>query len=47
LVLVFPDRTSANARYKLLTRIGRAETIGSILIGRSKTVRVLQSGTEI
>jgi malate dehydrogenase (oxaloacetate-decarboxylating)(NADP+) len=46
-VLVFPDLTSANTCYKLLRRIGGAETIGPILTGMSKPVHVLQRGAEV
>jgi len=46
-VLVFPDLTSANTCYKLLARIGGAETIGPILMGMSKPVHVLQRGAEV
>jgi malate dehydrogenase (oxaloacetate-decarboxylating)(NADP+) len=41
-VLIFPDLTSANTAYKLLARIGGAETIGPLLMGMSKPVHVLQ-----
>ncbi len=41
-VLVFPDLTSANTCYKLLSWIGGAEKIGPILMGMSKPVHVLQ-----
>jgi malate dehydrogenase (oxaloacetate-decarboxylating)(NADP+) len=46
-VLVFPDLTSANTCYKLLKRIGGAETIGPIMMGMSKPVHVLQRGAEV
>ena len=46
-VLIFPDLTSANTCYKLLARIGGAETIGQILMGMSKPVHVLQRGAEV
>ncbi len=46
-VLIFPDLTSANTCYKLLGRIGGAETIGPILMGMSKPVHVLQRGAEV
>jgi malate dehydrogenase (oxaloacetate-decarboxylating)(NADP+) len=46
-VLVFPDLASANTSYKLLARIGGAETIGPILMGMSKPVHVLQRGAEV
>jgi malate dehydrogenase (oxaloacetate-decarboxylating)(NADP+) len=45
-VLIFPDLASANTSYKLLARIGGAETIGPILMGMSKPVHVLQRGSE-
>jgi malate dehydrogenase (oxaloacetate-decarboxylating)(NADP+) len=46
-VLIFPDLTSANTCYKLLRRIGGAETIGPILMGMSKPVHVLQRDAEV
>ena len=46
-VLIFPDLTSANTCYKLLARIGGAETIRPILMGMSKPVHVLQRGAEV
>jgi malate dehydrogenase (oxaloacetate-decarboxylating)(NADP+) len=46
-VLVFPDLISANTSYKLLSRIGGAETIGPILMGMSKPVHVLPRGAEV
>ncbi len=46
-VLIFPDLTSANTCYKLLARLGGAETIGPILMGMSKPVHVLQRGAEV
>jgi malate dehydrogenase (oxaloacetate-decarboxylating)(NADP+) len=46
-VLVFPDLTSANTCYKLLSDIGGAEKIGPILMGMSKPVHVLQRGCEV
>jgi malate dehydrogenase (oxaloacetate-decarboxylating)(NADP+) len=46
-VLIFPELASANTCYKLLARIGGAETIGPILMGMSKPVHVLQRGAEV
>jgi malate dehydrogenase (oxaloacetate-decarboxylating)(NADP+) len=46
-VLIFPDLTSANTCYKLLSSIGGAEKIGPILMGMSKPVHVLQRGCEV
>lgn len=46
-VLIFPDLQSANTCYKLLNRLGGAETIGPILMGMQKPVHVLQRGAEI
>jgi len=46
-VLIFPDLTSANTCYKLLAKIGGAETIGPILMGMSKPVHVLNRETEV
>ena len=46
-MLIFPDLTSANTCYKLLARLGGAETIGPILMGMSKPVHVLHRGAEV
>src|SRR5579871_1192997 len=46
-VLIFPNLESANIAYKLLHRIGGAETIGPLLAGLAKPVHVLQRGSEV
>jgi malate dehydrogenase (oxaloacetate-decarboxylating)(NADP+) len=46
-VLIFPDLNSANIAYKLLGRIGGAETLGPILMGMSKPVPLLARDAEV
>ncbi len=46
-VLVFPDLQSGNIAYKLLRHLGRAETIGPVLMGMRKPVHVLQRGDDV
>jgi malate dehydrogenase (oxaloacetate-decarboxylating)(NADP+) len=46
-VLIFPNLESGNVAYKLLHKLGGAETIGPILMGLSKSVHVLQRGAEV
>jgi malate dehydrogenase (oxaloacetate-decarboxylating)(NADP+) len=46
-ILVFPDLGSANVSYKLLKRLGGAQTIGPILLGVGAPVHVLQAGDDV
>jgi malate dehydrogenase (oxaloacetate-decarboxylating)(NADP+) len=46
-VLVFPSLESANIAYKLLARLGNAQTIGPILLGIDAPVHVLQTGDDV
>jgi malate dehydrogenase (oxaloacetate-decarboxylating)(NADP+) len=46
-VLIFPDLDSANIAYRLLTKIGGAETLGPILMGMSKPVHLVSRGAEV
>jgi malate dehydrogenase (oxaloacetate-decarboxylating)(NADP+) len=46
-VLIFPSLTAGNIAYKMMSRIGGAETIGPILVGMKKPVHVLQRGSDI
>ncbi|MFN7988003.1 MAG: NADP-dependent malic enzyme [Thermoanaerobaculia bacterium] len=46
-VLVFPELQSANAAYKLVWRLAKAEAIGPILMGMEKPIHVLQRGVEV
>jgi len=46
-VLICPDLNSANIAYKLLAKVGGAETIGPILMGMSKSVHLLSRGAEV
>ena len=46
-VLVFPSLESANIAYKLLARLGNAQSIGPILLGIGAPVHVLQAGDDV
>jgi len=46
-VLVFPNLNSANVAYKLLARLGGAETVGPILLGMGAPIHVLQVGDDV
>jgi len=44
-VLIFPDLQSSNIAYKLVQRLGNAETIGPLLVGVEKPIQILQAGS--
>ncbi|MGF1505229.1 MAG: phosphate acyltransferase, partial [Anaerolineae bacterium] len=46
-VLVFPNLSAANVAYKLLQRLGGAETIGPVLLGMAAPVQILQAGDDV
>jgi malate dehydrogenase (oxaloacetate-decarboxylating)(NADP+) len=46
-ILIFPNLAAGNIGYKLVHRLGRAESIGPILMGMRKPVAVLQHGTTV
>ncbi len=45
-ILVFPDLEAANIAYKLMQRLGGAESIGPLLLGMNKAVHILQGSEE-
>jgi malate dehydrogenase (oxaloacetate-decarboxylating)(NADP+) len=46
-ILIFPDLNSANIAYKLMARVGGAESIGPVLVGMNKPVFVLQQNSDV
>ncbi len=46
-VLIFPDLSSANIAYKLCAELARADAIGPVLIGLSKSAHVLRHGCDV
>ncbi len=46
-VLVLPNLEAGNIAYKLLQRLGGAETVGPMLVGMEKPVHVLQRDDEV
>jgi phosphotransacetylase len=46
-VLIFPNLAAGNIGYKLVKQLGRAETIGPILMGMRRPVSVLSHGTTV
>ncbi len=46
-VLVFPNLEAGNIGYKLLQRLGGADTIGPMLTGMDKPVHIIQRGDEV
>ena len=46
-ILIFPDLTSGNIAYKLLSKLGGATLIGPLLIGMKKPVNVLQRNSDV
>jgi len=46
-VLIFSRLSAANAAYKLLDKLGGADTIGPVLLGMGKPVHVLQRGCSV
>lgn len=45
--LIFPDLSSGNIAYKLLSELGNSEAIGPVLLGMNKPVHILQLGSSI
>lgn len=45
--LIFPDLSSGNIAYKLLSELGNSEAVGPVLLGMNKPVHILQLGSSI
>lgn len=45
--LIFPNLSAGNIAYKLMQEMGRAESIGPILLGMKKPVHILQLGSSV
>jgi malate dehydrogenase (oxaloacetate-decarboxylating)(NADP+) len=45
--LIFPNLAAGNIAYKMMQEIGRAETIGPILLGTKKPAHILQLGSSV
>ncbi|MEM9023372.1 MAG: NADP-dependent malic enzyme, partial [Bacteroidota bacterium] len=45
--LIFPNLSAGNIAYKLIQRMGAAETIGPILLGMKQPVHILQLGSTV
>ena len=45
--LIFPNLESANITYKLLKELNKADSIGPIMVGLSKSVHILQLGASV
>ncbi|MFK7873759.1 MAG: NADP-dependent malic enzyme [Oligoflexales bacterium] len=46
-VLVFPDLSSSNIAYKLLSRMAHAELTGPVLVGLNKPANIMQRGASV
>jgi malate dehydrogenase (oxaloacetate-decarboxylating)(NADP+) len=45
--IIFPNLSSGNIAYKMMSEIGDAEVIGPILLGIKKPINVLQMGASV
>ena len=45
--LIFLNLAAANITYKLLKELNKSDSIGSIMIGLSKSVHILQLGASV